>query len=115
MYKIKFTNEHYVGTQRPIRLGLPIYPHTVPDVCFISPNNSDAVVLNSYILRDALLNSEDFLASLGLKVIDLTKEPQHTEPQKVQEEPKPELKEQPETVKKTSTKKKKEEVEDTWE
>lgn len=114
MYTIKFTAEHYVGTQRPIRLGLPIYPHTTPDVCFVSPNNSDAVVLNSFILRDALLNSEKFLASLGLKVIDLTKEPQHTEPQKVQEEPNPEQPKQTETVKKTS-KKKRVEVEDTWE
>ena len=114
MYKIKFTSEHYVGTQRPIRLGLPIYPHTTPDVCFVSPNNSDVVVLNSFILRDALLNSEDFLASLGLKVIDLTKEPEQKHTPKVQEEPKSEPEEQPETAKKTS-KKKKEEVEDTWE
>jgi hypothetical protein len=113
MYKIKFTSEHYVGTQRPIRLGLPIYPHTTPDVCFVSPNNSDAVVLNSFILRDALLNSADFLASLGLKVIDLTTEPKQETP-KVQKEPKPEPEEKPETVKKTS-KKKTEEVEDTWE
>ena len=43
MYKIKFTSEHYVGTQRPIRLGLPIYPHTTPDICFCSVNNSDPV------------------------------------------------------------------------
>jgi hypothetical protein len=71
--------------------------------------NQEPVVLNSFILRDALLNSADTLARLGLKVVDLTKEPQP-----VKEEPISEPESVEATPPKKSSKKKKEEDE-TWE
>ena len=112
MYTIKLSSEHYIGAYRPVRLGLPIPAHTVPDICICSNANSEPILLNSFILREALLTSTTLLEKLGLKVVDLTKEPKQVEQQpKIKEEPIQENKEQ--NIKRNSKSKKG--VEDTWE
>lgn len=87
MYRLKHANSVPIPG-RSLRIGLPIYEHTVPNIAITSPNNMDVIHLNAMVLRDALLsNPEEVKQLLGLKVIDALAEPVPEESPK-KEEPK---------------------------
>ena len=88
MYRLKHANSVPIPGQ-PLRIGLPIYAHTTPNIAIVSVNNMDVIHLNADVLRDALLSSpKEVEQLLGLKVTDiLTKSvpeetPQQPEPKK---------------------------------
>lgn len=87
MYKLKHANVVPIKSQA-LRIGLPIYEHTIPNIALVSTNNMDPIHLNATVLRAALLNSpEEVAAFLGIKVIDLYARPVPV-PEKPTEEPK---------------------------
>ena len=71
MYKLKHANEVPIKASA-LRVGLPIYEHTIPNIAIVSANNMDPIHLNAIILRQALLNStEEVKHLLGIQIIDL--------------------------------------------
>ena len=75
MYRLKQANLVPIRATA-IRLGLPIYEHTIPNIAIVSVNNMDPIHLNAAILRQALLNSPaEVEALLGLKVEDIVNKP----------------------------------------
>ena len=95
MYRLKHANVVPVRG-RPLRVGLPIYAHTEPNIAIVSANKMDPDQLNATVLRQALLNSpEEVEAFLGLKVVDI-----HAIPPK---EPQPVPKENPTQLEPTTT------------
>lgn len=85
MYRLRHANSVPIRASS-IRLGLPIYEHTIPNIAIVSVNNMDPVHLNATVLRQALLNSPaEVEALLGLKVEDIVNKPVPKEPT---EEPK---------------------------
>jgi hypothetical protein len=103
MYRLQHANSVPIRASA-LRVGLPIYEHTIPNIAIVSRNNTDPVHLNAQVLRQALLNSPEEVAQLlGLRVIDLTNKPVSKQPTK---EPKKEIKK--ETKPKTSSKESKE-------
>jgi hypothetical protein len=96
MYKLKPANAVPVRASA-LRIGLPVYEHTFPNIALVSSNNMDPIHLNAVVLRQALLNSpEEVKHLLGLQVIDLknqTPEPVQTSTIPT-EEPKPKIEKQ---------------------
>ena len=75
MYRLKHANSVPIPGQ-PLRIGLPIYAHTTPNIAIVSVNNMDVIHLNADVLRDALLSSpKEVEQLLGLKVIDAKAQP----------------------------------------
>lgn len=71
MYKLKHANVVPIKSSA-LRIGLPIYEHTIPNIALVSTNNMDPIHLNAIVLRDALLNSpEEVKNLLGLQIVDL--------------------------------------------
>jgi len=63
-------SENVPGVKQPVRMGYP--ENTYPDICLCTDTSlHNYIVLNSAILRDALLNSKQLLESMGLKVVDV--------------------------------------------
>ena len=86
MYTLKPSNQVYVPRLQPIRTGLPIPEHTHPDIALVSQHNTEPLLLNSIMLRDALLNSPELLKMLGLKVTKITPKEPKKEKQSIEEE-----------------------------
>lgn len=61
--------------KRPIREAYPDHEATVPDICILNETNiNSAIVLNSKMLRQALLANQDVTKKLlGITVTDATK------------------------------------------
>lgn len=113
MYRLKHASVVPVPG-RPLRVGLPIYQHTEPNIAIVSSNNMDPVHLNAVVLRQALLNSpEEVEAFLGLKVIDIYAEP-IKEAQPVPKEKPAKLEPQSKTKKETKPSKESKEADEEW-
>ena len=83
MYKIKPSSE-VAAKKLPVQLGAPDY--TYPDLVFTTEFSRDIILpMNSIVLRDALLQSKEFLAKyLKIEVVDLAvKKPEPTQEVKV--------------------------------
>lgn len=74
-------SENVPGTKSLLRIGYP--DHAVPDICLCTNTSLMTYIpLNSTIVRDALLNSQEILESMGLKVIDMRKAKEMVQPPK---------------------------------
>jgi hypothetical protein len=79
MYKIKASSE-VAARKLPVQLGSPDY--TYPDLVFTTEFSRDIILpMNSIVLRDALLQSKEFLAKyLKIEVVDLAVKKQEPTP-----------------------------------
>ncbi len=83
-------SENVPGVKQPVRMGYP--ENTYPDICLCTDTSlHNYIVLNSAILRDALLNSKQLLESMGLKVVDVKAAQEMAEI--IKSKPKPKAKE----------------------
>jgi hypothetical protein len=99
---------------RQLRVGLPIYEHTIPNIAIVSANNSDPIHLNAMVLRAALLaNPEVTEQLLGITVMDAytRKIVDAPVPKETPTQPEPEKKVSKESKSKESKKLSKEEEE----
>ncbi len=83
-------SENVPGVKQPVRMGYP--ENTYPDICLCTDTSlHNYIVLNSAMLRDALLNSKQLLESMGLKVVDVKAAQEMAEI--IKSKPKPKAKE----------------------
>lgn len=71
MFKLTTSNQTPIP-KRPIREGYPDHEATIPDICIINQSNiNSAIILNSKILRQALLADPEVTKELlGVAVTD---------------------------------------------
>ncbi len=72
MFKLTTSNNTHVP-KRPVREGYPDHEATIPDICIINQTNyNSAIILNSKMLRQALLaDTEVTKQLLGIEVSDI--------------------------------------------
>ena len=71
-FKIQFSSTVPQSFQS-IFLGYPEPATMVPDLCFVCLGKYEAIPINSIILREALLNSKDFIKNyLRLDITDMS-------------------------------------------
>lgn len=75
-YSLKLSREvpNAGGFRNILRVGTPVQADMINDICICCAGSYEFVPLNSNILKQALLNSQEFVENvLGLQIKEITK------------------------------------------